>query len=123
MKINIKYTEKLEKAIEEAQGRATARTVTANEICRILQSVGDGVAKANLSGTKVHYTGAQHFPNAYKYRPDSTHWTAENIRGNWYVTDIWRGACPNRTKWNTEVEYSEIAKEAILESLSRRLCY
>ena len=118
MKINITNEEKLATAIKEAEGRATVRTVTVADIRRTLSRIDDGIAKAKLDGTKVHYTGAEHFPNAYKYRPESTHWIAENIKGRWYVTDIFRGTCPNRTTWNTEVNFSEEAKKAIIDKMS-----
>lgn len=114
MKININNIEKLTVAIKEAEGRATARTVTVDRIKRVLDEVGAGIAKAKLNGTKVTYNGAEHFPSAYKYRPESTHWTAENVRGKWYVTYIWRDTCPNRSTWNTEIIYSKEAKEAII---------
>lgn len=118
MKINITNEEKLTAAIKEAEGRATARTVTANDIIRVLNNVGKGIPKTKLSGTIVHYDGAEHFPNAYKYRPESTHWTAENIKGKWYVTNIARCTCPNRERWNTSITYSEEAKQAILDNVS-----
>ena len=121
MKINIKNEEKLAAAIAEAEGRATARTVTVKEIRNILERVSEGIPKAALHGTKVHYDGGEHFPNAYKYRPESTHWTAENVRGNWYITSIYRSTCPNRRR-NTVVEYSDTAKEKIIENLSNRWC-
>ena len=113
MKINIDNTEKLAIAIKEAEGRATERTVEARDIQYILNEVGDGIPKAKLHGTKVYYSGARHFAKSYKYRPNSTHWAAENIKGKWYVTDIHRDVCPNR-RVNTVIEYSEEAKATII---------
>ena len=121
MKINIQNTEKLAAAIKEAEGRATARTIKAENIQYILHEVGEGIPKAKLHGTKVYYSGAEHFPSAYRYRPESTHWTAENVKGKWYVTEIKRSTCPNRSSSNTYVEYSEEAKQRILENASN--CY
>ena len=115
MKINIENTTKLAAAIKEAEGKATARTIKETQIVSILHEIEKGIAKKKMSGTRVHYTGAEHFPNAYKYRPESTHWIAENINGKWYVVDIYRDTCPNRSSWNTEIIYSETAKQAILE--------
>lgn len=117
MKINITNEEKLTQAIKEAEGRSTARTVKADDISYVLEKVSKGIPKAKLSGTIVRYDGAEHFPNAYKYRPESTHWVAENINGKWYVTSIFRGTCPNRNN-NTTVEFSETAKAAIIEKAS-----
>ena len=118
MKINVANEEKLAKAIKEAEGRATARTITVARIKRVLDEVGAGIAKAKLNGTKVIYNGAEHFPSAYKYRPESTHWMAENIKGKWYVIYIGRDTCPNRSTWNTEGKYSEEAKVAIISKRS-----
>lgn len=115
MKINIDNTEKLTAAIKEAEGKAIARTVEATQIQYTLHEIEAGIAKKKMSGTRVHYTGAEHFPSSYKYRPESTHWIAENINGKWYVVDIYRDTCPNRSSWNTEIIYSETAKQAILE--------
>ena len=117
MKIIITNEEKLATAIKEAEGRATARTVTPFDIALTLENVSRGIPKALLHGTKVEYTGAQHFPNAYKYRPESTHWRAENIKGKWYVTSIFRSTCPNRNN-DTSVIYSEEAKQRIIENAS-----
>ena len=116
MKINIDNTEKLAAAIKEAEGRATARTVEATEIQYILHEIESGIAKKKMSGTRVHYTGSRHFANAYQYKPECTHWIAENINGRWYVTNIYRDTCQKRTTWNTEITYSETAKQAILEN-------
>ncbi len=117
MKIIVTNQEKLNAAIREAEGKATVRTVSATGIIMVLNKVGSNIAKSKLSGTKVHYDGGQHFAKAYKYTPESTHWIAENIKGKWYITDIYRGICPNKTK-NTHVEYSETAKQAIIENAS-----
>ena len=114
-RIVITNVEAIAEAIKTAEGKATARTLDVKKIQKILDGVSNGSTKTAINGTKVHYDGAQHFPNAYKYRPESTHFTAENVRGKWYVTDIYRDTCPNRVK-NTQVTYSEDAIKAILEN-------
>lgn len=114
-RIVITNVEAIAEAIKTAEGKATARTLDVKKIQKILDGVSKGITKTALNGTKVHYDGAQHFPNAYKYRPESTHFRAENVRGKWYVTDIYRDTCPNRAK-NTQVTYSEDAIKAILEN-------
>lgn len=123
MKINIEHAEKLEKAIKEAEGRATSRTVTVESIVDILNGITKkyDIPKSKLHGTKVHYDGGEHFPNAYFKcgSPMSTHWTAENSHGKWYVTDIKRDYCPCRKTSSGYIEYSETAKESILEKASQ----
>ena len=116
MKINIE-SEKLSQAIKEAEGKARVRTIGVEDIKYVLNKISKGIPKEKLHGTKVFYDGAERFPNAYKYMPESTHWTAENIKGRWYVVDIFRGKCPNRIN-NTFIQYSEEAKKRILENAS-----
>ena len=117
MKININ-SEKLAQAIKEAEGKAKARTVTDEDIRYALSKIGENLPKKCLSGTKVFYDGAEHFPSAYKYIPESTHWEAENVNGRWYVTNIYRDRCPNRSESNTRVQFSEEAKMKIIEKAS-----
>lgn len=114
-KINIKSIEKLAAAIKEAEGRATARTITAENIVYTLDRI--RVPKSRLDGTVVRYDGGEKFPHAYKWIPESTHWEAENRRGVWYVTNIWRGTCPNSTK-SGYITYGESAKAWIIENAS-----
>lgn len=116
MKINITNTEKLTEAIKAAEGKATARTITAKDIVYVLNKI--NIPKNRLDGTVVHYDGGEHFPSAYKYRPESTHWTAENRNGRWYVTDIRRAYCPNRKTSSGHIEFSEDAKEWIIQQAS-----
>ena len=115
-KINIAALDKLQAALDEVQKRCSARTVTAKEIADVLNGI--KVPKKHLNGTKVHWDGAEKFPNAYRYTPESTHWTAENVNGRWYVTAIYRNTCPNRSTRRGEIEYSEAAKAWILEQAS-----
>ena len=121
MKININNIEKLAEAIRTAEGKAKVRTISAEKIVDIINEIGKDIPKKRLSGTTVLYDGAEHFPNAYRYRPESTHFEAENVNGRWYITNIYRGACPNRYKYNTIVSYSDEAKEYILEQASNVL--
>ena len=117
MKIAITRREKIEEAVKKAEGRASVRTVTYDMICRVLDEVSEDIPKTKLHGTKVHYDGAKNFPKAYKYTPESTHWIAENFRGKWYLIDVYRDTCPNRMR-NTQVMYSDSAKQAIVDSRS-----
>ena len=104
--INGKHGEKLADALNDAQKRCTARCLTVEKIDSILESVNDrmtGISKKSMAGTRIIYTGAEKFPNAYKHTPD------------WTIVAVWRGVCPNRIN-NLEVELSDSAKLAILNS-------
>lgn len=114
--INGKHTEKLANALDTIQARCTARTLTADRIEEVLNTASSnlGISKKAMAGTKLVYTGATHFPNAYKYRPESTHFTAEHNGRFWVITDITRATCPDRAD-DTHLTLSESAKAALLE--------
>ena len=113
MRINLTNNAKVTEAIKKAEGRATARTVSAEDIVKALAKI--KVPKSKLNGTIVQWDGAEHFPNAYKYRPESTHWVAENVNGRWYLIDVFRDTCPNRDTWRMQIDYGEEAIGWILE--------
>ena len=113
MKINITNIEKLQAELDKVQKKCTARTVTAQEIVDTLNSI--AVPKCHLHGTKVRWNGAEKFPHAYNYTPESTHWWAENINGKWYIVDIFRDTCPNRESKRGLISYSQDAKDWIIE--------
>ena len=108
----------IRQALAAVQRGCTARTLTLERIEEVLQGVEDEirVSKAALKGTQVWYTGAEQFPNAYRYSPQSTHFRAEYNGRGWVVTDIVRGTCPNRRS-NTSVTLSDSAKDAVLARL------
>ena len=109
--------EKINATIKTAEGRATARTITAKMIMDRLAKI--KVPKNRLDGTMLVYDGAEHFPSAYRYRPESTHFKAENRKGKWYLVDVYRDTCPNRYSYDTSIQYSEAAKEWIIEQASK----
>lgn len=104
----------------KAQGKATARTIDSYEqLADIIKGVNMrlyGISKKALEGVRIEYTFAQKFPNAYKYRPESTHFVLVYKNGAWQITNIIRHTCPNRV--NNGYEYSlyltDGAKEAVL---------
>lgn len=105
-------------ALEEVQKRCTVRTVTIGDMDRILNRVTDeiGISKKALTGTKVFYSGAERFPNAYKHIPESTHFSAEFNGKAWVILRISRDTCPNRLS-NVSTQLSDSAKVAVLERL------
>ena len=116
--INGKHTEKLTEALEAVQARCTARTLTCSDVERILDEVTERlhVSKANLKGTRIDYTGAEKFPGAYKFRPESTHFIAEHNGRHWVILDIGRYTCPNRRE-NVNITMSLLTRAAVLDSL------
>lgn len=97
-KIRITNTEKLPGMIQAAEGRATARTITPANIAEMLDTVTERIlalsTRKDATGTKITADcNAQHFPNAYKYIPESTHFTAVLKSTGWTVTSIYRDRC------------------------------
>lgn len=99
MKINVNATEKLAQAIAEAEGKATARTITAQAIqewVKVVERKLDerGITKQNRVGMRFLVNiNAQHFPNAYKYTPEATVYELERFASGWFVTNIRRDTC------------------------------
>lgn len=117
MRINVKNEEKLTAAIKAAEGRATARTISAAGIRHVLEMI--RVPKSKLHGTRVYYDGAEKFSSAYKYTPESTHFEAENVNGKWYVTAVYRDRCPDRSGYSMRVEYGKDAIAWIIDHESK----
>lgn len=115
MKISVTATLQLQKELDEVQRRCKERMLTAKDIQDILSGI--PVPKIHLDGTKVHWDGSEKMPRAYKYTPQSTHFTAVNAGGKWYVVDLYRASCPNRVT-KGEIEYSDRAKAWIIENAS-----
>lgn len=84
----------LREIIARAEGRATVRRLDVDNIMDALDSVPRCVLKKHLPGCEVHCNPcAQEFPNAYGYRPESTHFTAERRSRDWYLTNVYRDTC------------------------------
>lgn len=110
--------EKLTAAIKTAEGRATARTITAADIMDALETIEErlGIPKAHMIGITAEVdVNAQTFPNAYKYRPESTQFEAKRTASGWKVVNIYRG-----TTHGPSTRYSltltDKARESIIES-------
>lgn len=123
IKVNIVIKEenknRIDEAIKKAEGKATARCISHKTVFRIIDSLNGrfgNVSKKNLKGTVIHFDNAQHFPNAYHYRPESTHFKARHNGTNWTLTDVYRDTCPNRMSFYVSIELSDMAKNAILKN-------
>ena len=106
-------------ALDYAQRRCTARTINAYDIYKSLTEVEekmDGVPAKDLEGTVVWIDpNAQHFPSAYRYIPESTHFYAAFHRGSWWLVYVYRDNCKAPTKKH-RLELSETAKDALIRS-------
>ena len=94
-KVKVTDTNKVLEALEEGQGRATARTVDISDIVA-LAAYGEkrledlGLPKRYRAGATAHYSPPK-VPNAYKYSADGSYATLTRGSSHWYLTDIHRG--------------------------------
>ena len=109
---------KINDVLVEVQRRCTARTITVQNIFDICTDLFDryGISKKALEGC-VFYIDyhAQHFANAYKYIPESTHIKLRYHNGSFRVTDVYR--CNTATTPNSAVEarLTDEAKDALIK--------
>lgn len=95
MKIIVKSenAEKIQKAINEAEGKARERKVTAKQLIACAEKLDKklGIAPAHLKGVTARVDiNAQDFPNAYKYIPESTVAIFEHTGRAWALIDVKR---------------------------------
>lgn len=113
--------DRINKEIKKAEGRATARLITYDNmiyICEEVEALLD-IAKNNMNGVKIDADyNAQRFPTAYKYTPESTHFTAEYKGNSWTITDIYRDRCRNGIK-KADIILTDKAKTAIIDKCTQ----
>lgn len=110
---------KLSESIREAEGRATARTITANGIILELLDITEKlhISKKAMNGIKLYCDmNAQTFPGAYKYIPQSTVFEAEFRNGSWRIAEVKRDTCGTA---RVRIIHTEESKAAILARFSR----
>ena len=98
MKINVSATEKIQAAIDNAEGKARVRQITAQTVSEWVQRI-ERTLEARLF--KADWTGlafwvdehAQSFPGAYKGTPESTQFRLERTASGWFVTEVKRDVC------------------------------
>lgn len=113
-----KMLDALQKAINDAEGRARERKLNCHDIFYYLEKVGAklNITKRAMEGTEVVVnSNAQDFPKAYKWTPEATYFDAIFQCGKWRVTRIYRDACGNK---HVKIKLSETAKVAIITTHS-----
>lgn len=113
-----KITE-LEKAIDEAQSKARARTITTSTVINTLAKVQKqlNIPKKSMKGISIsvdYY--AQKFPSAYKGIPESTQFKAEYDGRHWRITNVYRAKC--RYSGEVIINHTEESKKAIINRFS-----
>ncbi len=110
--------ERIEATIREAEGRATARTITYGDITRAIAELEKAlnICKKDMTGitADIDYH-AQNFPNAYKYTPESTHITVTRKTSAWDLARVYRDTT-RREGHRYHLTLTEDAKKAIIQS-------
>lgn len=112
--------EKINQAIKDAEGRASARTITYDDIIQDIKNVEQtlGIAKKDMVGIEVdvdHH--AQNFPNAYKYTPESTQYIIRKKASGWELLSVDRYRT-RREGHRYNVKLTAEAKAAIIKRMS-----
>lgn len=115
--INEKNRERIAAALEEVQKRSKERTITVDQImatpARLMDNY-DIPAKA-FDGSEFSIDlNAQDFPNAYKYRAQSTQYEIKHYSGTFHLMDIERNDT-RRAYHTVKAKLSETTKKAILD--------
>lgn len=117
-------TDKLNAAITEAEGRATARTMNAeyvgSKLFYVVNRYLNGMPKKALAGTRATiHASTKKLPSSYKYRAESTQAEFLHDGKGWALVSVWRGTLrqSSAAKEGVELELSDTAKEWLLDSL------
>lgn len=94
--INKGNRQRIEKALSQAEGRATERTVDYADLRNVANKATVVVCARTFlpaseqKGIRVGYRMALNLPNAYQYRPHYTHVTIERRASGWALVDAKR---------------------------------
>ena len=119
IEVNKANEEKMGMAIKAAEGKATARTASFGDIERTISKVEHRLGyplKKTLHGLKINFFPDEKLPNAYKYRAQGTGYQLENIKGKWYLTDVFR-ADVARISTTTHIMATDEQKAEIIKGL------
>lgn len=114
---------KIEKALDEVQGRCNARLITYEDILSELKAVDEQFSKVctkkAFENTSVSIdVNGQNFPNSYKFSAKSTQFRAVYSKGKWRLVYLNRDWCRTYSqRWN--IVLSDTAKQCILETFSK----
>jgi hypothetical protein len=96
-RINVTQTAKITAALDAAQGRATARTISPEDLVTFAaeaekQMEKAGIPKALRKGATLRILPAR-VANAYQYAAEGTSATLERGSTDWYLISASRGHC------------------------------
>ena len=120
MKIRIseENTAAIRDAIAQAEGRAKVRTISPVDIFDAVAEISEKytMPKKYMVGLRFSVDPhAQHFPNAYKYVPESTQFCVEYCPSGWFLTGIARETCKSPSRRFAMVgKLTDAQREAII---------
>lgn len=127
MKATKIYSDNLEAittAIEAAEGRATARTLSPESVCEKLnraEAMMNWPSKKALKGTRILvHASTEKLPNSYKYRAESTQALFEHDGKGWILVEVKRGTLRQSSdcsKRGLEIYASDEAKNHMLSAI------
>lgn len=123
-KINAHDTEALQAAITEKEGRASARTLSAEDAAdrldRVVYNALHNMPKKYLAGCRaIVHASTERLPNAYKYRADSTKAVFEHDGKDWMLAEIRRdGLVQKSARFGVQLDLTDTAKEWIIGYLA-----
>lgn len=109
--------ERIEAVIRQVEGKASARCIDYNDIVKAVKTIEDrlNIPKKDLEGVRYSVDlNAQNFPNAYKYKADSTQFTVVRQGGKWRLEKVIRYTCRNEGHMFHCTDMPEATKTAIL---------
>ena len=97
-----KIKSKVNDVIKNVEGRASARTITADDVFTAINYLEEklNIPKKYMIGIKAAIdVNAQHFPSAYKYDPMSTIFEVERKSSGWVLTEEAKKQIINNYRW------------------------
>ncbi|HZK45081.1 MAG TPA: hypothetical protein VFD34_02465, partial [Clostridia bacterium] len=90
--------ERLQAALTAAEGRATARRISAEYLIRLIEELEEQLKRYSTKRAMEGLTAklaphADRFPNAYKWRPEGTACDIEYNKGTWKLVSCYRDFC------------------------------
>lgn len=122
--VNEKNSEAIKAAIDRAEGKATARTLTVDDLASKLAEAEKTLmspSKKDLAGTRVRvHASTEKLPNAYRYRADSTQAVCEHDGKGWVLVEVARDTLRQSAayKRGLEIEPSDASRDHIMATLA-----
>ena len=121
IKVCAQNRDKISGAISEVQSKARTRTISVDTITDYCESLANSyrmIPRKALHGSTFSVDPfAQHFPNAYKGIPESTHFELTYSNGNFFLTNLVRGKTKSESL-TVVANLSEDAQVALLTAFT-----